>query len=63
MDIQIKFLAEDGNVYFSTYESWKVTEDEAFMEAMQAFRASHSCKNKILFLKNVTLGADRNWNE
>lgn len=63
MRIQIKYQDEDGKIRFCYTESWGTTEEECFIEAMKNFRASYAGKNKILELKDVTIGAGRNWNE
>ena len=63
MRVQIKYMGEDGEIRFCSFESWEATEEECFIEAMKSFRCSHAGKNKILELKDVTDGAERNWNE
>lgn len=62
MRIQIKYQDEDGEICFCYTESWGTTEEECFIEAMKNFRVSYAGKNKILELKDVTIGAGRNWN-
>lgn len=63
MRIQIKYQCEDGKTRFCHTESWEDTEENCFIEAMKNFRCSYAGKNKILEIKDVTVGADRNWNE
>lgn len=63
MRVQIKYMGEDGETRFYCFESWGQTEEGCFFEAMRNFRRSYAGKNKILELKDVTVGADRNWNE
>ena len=62
MRIEIKYQGEDGKIRFCYTESWGTTEEECFIEAMKNFRCSYAGKNKILELKDVTIGAERNWN-
>lgn len=63
MRVQIKYMGEDGKIRFCCSESWEATEEGCFVEAIRNFRCSYAGKNKILELKDVTAGADRNWNE
>lgn len=63
MRVQIKYMDEDGEICFCCSENWGATEEECFIEAMRDFRCSHAGKNKILEIKDVTVGAERNWNK
>lgn len=62
MDILIKHQTKDGEIHFSTVESWKPTEDEAMIEASRDFKKTHT-DARILEVRDVTLGAGRNWKE
>lgn len=42
MDILIKHQTKDGEIHFSTVESWKPTEDEAMIEAIRDFKKTHT---------------------
>ena len=63
MDIEIKYQAEDGEIRYYHFESWEPTEDDAFREAMQAFRSTRTGKNRMLSIRDASIGADRNWKE
>lgn len=45
MNIEIKYQAEDGEIQYYHFESWELAEDDAFREAMQAFRSTRTGKN------------------
>ena len=62
MNILIKHQTKDGEIHFSTVESWKLTEDEAMIEAIRDFKKTHT-DVRILEVRDVTLGAGRNWNK
>lgn len=63
MDIEIKYQAEDGEIRYCHFESWKPAEDDAFREAMQAFRSTRTGKNRMLSIRDASIGAGRNWKE
>lgn len=63
MNIEIKYQAEDGEIRYYHFESWEVAEDDAFREAMQEFRSTRTGKNKILSIRDASIGAGRNWKE
>lgn len=44
MNIEIKYQAEDGEIRYYHFESWELAEDDAFREAMQAFRSTRTGK-------------------
>ena len=62
MNIQIKYQTKYGEICFCTMESWKLTEDEAMIEAIRVFKKTHP-DVRILKVQDVTPGAGRNWNE
>lgn len=62
MDIRIKYQTKDGETHFSTVESWKPAEDEAMIGAIRDFKKMHT-DVRILEVRDVTLGAGRNWNK
>ena len=48
MDILIKHQTKDGEIHFSTVESWKPTEDEAMIEAIRDFKIGRaSCRERV----------------
>ena len=61
MNIEIKYQAEDGEIRYYHFESWELAEDDAFREAMQEFRSTRTGKNKILSIRDASIGAGRNW--
>ena len=61
MNIEIKYQAEDGEIRYYHFESWELDEDDAFREAMQEFRSTRTGKNKILSIRDASIGAGRNW--
>lgn len=63
MNVEIKYQAEDGEIQYYHFESWEPLEDNAFLEAMQAFRSARTGKNKILSIRDASIGAGRNWKE
>ena len=60
MNIEIKYQAEDGEIRYYHFESWELAEDDAFREAMQEFRSTRTGKNKILSIRDASIGAGRN---
>lgn len=59
MNIEIKYQAEDGEIRYYHFESWELAEDDAFREAMQEFRSTRTGKNKILSIRDASIGAGR----
>ena len=59
MNIEIKYQAEDGEIRYYHFESWELAEDDAFRE----FRSTRTGKNKILSIRDASIGAGRNWKE
>lgn len=63
MNIEIKYQAEDGEIQYYHFESWELAEDDAFLEAMQAFRSTRTGKNRMLSIRDASIGVGRNWKE
>ena len=63
MNIEIQYQAEDGEIQYYHFESWELAEDDAFREAMQAFRSTRTGKNRMLSIRDASFGAGRNWKE
>ena len=59
MNIEIKYQAEDGEIRYYHFESWELAEDDAFREAMREFRSTRTGKNKILSIRDASIGAGR----
>ena len=52
-----------AEIRYYHFESWELAEDDAFREAMQEFRSTRTGKNKILSIRDASIGAGRNWKE
>lgn len=63
MLIKIEYLGTDGQVYIATAEVYESSEAKALAQAVLNFESSFAGVAHILNVKNVTLGAERNWNE
>ena len=63
VNIEIQYQAEDGEIQYYHFESWELAEDDAFREAMQAFRSTRTGKNRMLSIRDASIGAGRNWKE
>ena len=63
MNIEIKYLREDGEIQYYHFESWDLAEDDAFRQAMQAFRSTRTGKNRMLSIRDASIGAGLNWKE
>lgn len=63
MNIEIKYQADGGEIQYYHFESWKLAEDDAFREAMQTFRSTRTGKNRMLSIRDASIGVGRNWKE